>query len=103
MTRKLIEKIIEVTKKVSSENLSCGPRQVILTSHNPTSLDAFDLFDDDQRVFVVRRNTDGNTEVERLKPSEDMTRDDWTAQFSGRSLSQLWIEGAITHALGPDC
>ena len=103
MTRTLIEKIIEVTKKVSSENLSCGPRQVILTSHNPTALDAFDLFDDDQRVFVVRRNTAGNTEVERLKPSEDMTRDDWTAQFSGRSLSQLWIEGAITHALGPDC
>ena len=103
MTRALIEKIIDITIKASMGNLDCGPRQVFLTSHNPTAIDAFDLFDDNQRVFVVRRNSEGVTEVSRLEPSDGMTREDWAAKFSGRNLSQLWIDGIIPSALGPDC
>ena len=103
MTRKMIEKIIEITMESSTKQLECGPRQVFLTSHNPTALDAFDLFDDDQRVFVVSRNDKGNTVIERLVPKEGVTRDDWAAEYSGMNLSQLWIEGAIPGALRPDC
>lgn len=44
MTRVLLETIIGITKESSEKGLICGPRQVFLTSHNPTSLDAFDLF-----------------------------------------------------------
>ena len=100
MTRRLLETIIEITKESSEKGLSCGPRQVFLTSHNPTSLDAFDLFDEDQRVFVVERNEDGHTTVTRLKPRPGMTREEWQQAKNGRNLSQLWLDGEIKGALG---
>ena len=102
MTRALLETIIDVTKESSAEDLSCGPEQVFLTSHNPTSLDAFDLFDDDQRVFVVARNQDGQTTVNRLKPPRNATREEWHQAKNGRNLSQLWLDGEISGALGQD-
>ena len=102
MTRVLLETIIEITKESSAEDLSSGPRQVFLTSHNPTSLDAFDLFDEDQRVFVVERNEDGHTTVTRLKPRQGMTREDWQQAKNGRNLSQLWLDDEIRGALGPE-
>ena len=102
MTRVLLETIIEITNKSSGEELRCGPRQVFLTSHNPISLDAFDLFDDYQRVFVVERNDDGHTTVTRLKPNQEMSREDWEEAKNGRNLSQLWLDDEIRGALGPD-
>lgn len=102
MTRRLLEAIIEITKESSEKGLSCGPRQVFLTSHNPTSLDAFDLFDDDQRVFVVDRNQDGHTTATRLKPRQRMTREEWQQAKNGRNLSQLWLDGEIKGALGQE-
>ena len=102
MTRRLLEAIIEITKESSERGLSCGPRQVFLTSHNPTSLDAFDLFDEDQRVFVVERNEDGHTTVTRLKPRQGMTREEWQQAKNGRNLSQLWLDGEIRGALGQE-
>jgi predicted ATPase len=100
MTRSLLETVIETTKKSHDGDLSCGPRQVFLTSHNPTSLDAFDLFDDVQRVFVVARNSDGHTVVNRLKPRAGMSKQDWYEAKNGRNLSQLWLDGEIRGALG---
>ena len=102
MTRVLLETIIGITKEASANGLSCGPEQVLLTSHNPTSLDAFDLFDDDQRVFVVERNEDGHTTVTRLKPRPEMTREEWQQAKNGRNLSQLWLDGEIEGALGQE-
>ncbi len=43
-------------------------RQVILTTHNPGTLDGLDLRDDEQRLFVVYRNTDGMTRMKRILP-----------------------------------
>ena len=100
MTRSLLETVIETTKEAAAQDLKCGPRQVFLTSHNPTSLDAFDLFDDDQRVFVVDRNDAGQTVVNRLRPRPGMSRDDWEVAKNGRNLSQLWLDGEIRGALG---
>ena len=100
MTRSLLETVIETTKNASAYDLPCGPRQVFLTSHNPTSLDAFDLFDDEQRVFVVERNDMGQTVVNRLRPRPGMSRDDWEEAKNGRNLSQLWLDGEIRGALG---
>lgn len=102
MTRVLLETIIEITKESSEKELSCGPRQVFLTSHNPTSLDAFDLFEEDQRVFVVERNRDGHTTVTRLKPRQGMTREEWQQAKNDRNLSQLWLDGEIRGALGQE-
>ncbi|MBD8650624.1 AAA family ATPase [Rhizobium sp. CFBP 13726] len=100
MTRKVIELITSISRKKTENNLALGPAQVFLTSHNPTSLDAFDLFDDDQRVFILFRNDDGHTTAKRLKPKSGWSREDWTANFSGKKLSQLWIDGEISGALG---
>jgi len=101
ITRKLVEMIIEMTDKVHEDELDFGPKQVFLTSHNPTSLDAFDLFNDDHRVFVVTRNEKGHTVAERLKPKDGMSQDDWAIAMQGKNLSQLWLDGMIAGANGP--
>ena len=100
MTRSLLETVIETSRDAVAHDLGCGPRQVFLTSHNPTSLDAFDLFDDDQRIFVVERNDVGHTVVNRLRPGPGISRDDWEEAKNGRNLSQLWLDGEIRGALG---
>ena len=100
MTRSLLETVIETTKDAAAHDLHCGPRQVFLASHNPTSLDTFDLFDDDQRIFVVERDKIGQTVVTRLRPKPGMSRDDWEEAKNGRNLSQLWLDGEIRGALG---
>lgn len=41
-------------------------KQVIVTTHNPAILDGLDLADNDQRLFVVRRNEDGHTKAKRI-------------------------------------
>ena len=99
MTRALLEAVIEMTNTSCQENLDIGPRQVFLTSHNPSSLDAFDLFDEHQRIFVVERNEEGHTEITRLRPNRGMSREDWYEAANGRSLSQLWLDGWIRGAL----
>ncbi|CAK0752017.1 DUF2813 domain-containing protein [uncultured Gammaproteobacteria bacterium] len=101
ITRKMLETLIEATCGAEYKKHNLGPDQVFLTSHNPTSLDAFDLFDDDQRVFVVSRSPDnGSTMITRLKPNEGWTRADWVKAAGGKNLSELWIEDKIPGALG---
>ena len=100
LTRKLVEQIINVVSQSADNNTKLGARQVFLTSHNPTALDAFDLFDDRQRVFVVRRNERGHTTAERLRPESNMTREGWQLAKGGRNLSQVWLDGDIPGALG---
>jgi predicted ATPase len=100
LTRKLVEQIIKVAGGTWKDTGKFGAKQVFLTSHNPTALDAFDLFDDDQRVFVVRRNSKGHTKVTRLEPPKGMTRDEWSIAKGGRNLSELWLDNAIPYALG---
>lgn len=41
-------------------------KQVIFTTHNPAVLDGLDLNDDEQRLFVVSRNDEGETKVRRV-------------------------------------
>lgn len=41
-------------------------RQIILTTHNPAILDGINLNDDEQRLFVVYRDTWGQTKVHRV-------------------------------------
>ena len=100
LTRKLVEQVVRVVSEANSTDAKLGARQVFLTSHNPTALDAFDLFDDDQRVFVVRRNKSGHTTAKRLAPPAGMTREKWQIANSGRNLSQIWLDGDIPGAMG---
>lgn len=66
---------------VSKEN----DKQVIVTTHNPYILDGLDLSDDEQRLFVCRRDIDGHTRIERIKYRE----------YRKMSLSELWMSGLI--------
>lgn len=103
VTRELLEKLIALTCEDRFRNHGIGPEQVFLTSHNPTALDAFDLFNDDQRIFVVSRETDsGYTKIERLKPKKGMTKSDWISISKGKNLSEMWISGMIDDALGKE-
>lgn len=60
-------------------------KQVIVTTHNPAILDGLNLQDDDQRLFVVRRNDDGHTKADRIpyKPERE------------KKLSEIWTNGFI--------
>lgn len=100
LTRRLLEAIIFACKSRAENKLTVGPEQVFLTSHNPTSLDAFDIFDLDTRIFVVSRNSTGETNVKRLEAPEGVTPEMWRVASRGRNLSQIWIDGEISGALG---
>ncbi len=41
-------------------------KQVICTTHNPAILDGLNLNDDMQRLYVVRRDSEGHTVVNRV-------------------------------------
>jgi predicted ATPase len=100
LTKRLLETIISIVNQRQRDGSTVGPDQVFMTSHNPTALDAFDLFDESQRVFVVRRSEDGQTDVVRLAPRPGMSREDYLAARNGKSLSKMWIDGDISGALG---
>lgn len=70
-------------------------KQVFLTTHNPSTLDALDLFDPTHRLFVVERDKDGHTKSRRIVPPEGMTKEDWEQKHYGMKLSEIWLSGAI--------
>lgn len=100
LTCTLIQALVRLTKTVNAEALPVGARQVFMTSHNPTSIDAFDIFDQDQRVFVVYRDKKGHSQCDRLAPAEGMSREQWAEKTKGRTLSQLWVADQIPHING---
>jgi len=100
LTCTLIRAMVELVKRVKKEALPIGAKQIFMTSHNPTSIDAFDIFDDDQHVFVVYRDRKGYTKCDRLAPAPGMTREEWAEKTNGRTLSQLWLADQIPHING---
>lgn len=60
-------------------------KQVIVTTHNPAILDGLNLQDDNQRLFVVRRNEEGHTIAGRVEYKSGRTM----------KLSEVWTNGFI--------
>jgi predicted ATPase len=60
-------------------------KQVILTTHNPAILDGLNLKDDNQRLFVVRRNDEGHTKATRVEYKAERNM----------KLSEVWTNGFI--------
>ena len=60
-------------------------KQVIVTTHNPAVLDGLNLANDDERLFVVRRNIDGHTRINRIEHKVERTM----------KLSEIWLNGFI--------
>lgn len=89
LSTKVLDMCIDMIKKSSS-------KQIILTTHNPSMINGLDLFDDEQRLFVVERNKDdGSTIVRRINPAAHISREKWNAMVHGQSLSHLWTSGAL--------
>jgi len=58
----LIAQVVDLAKK--------NNKQVICTTHNPAILDGLDLTDEEQRLYTVRRNSEGHTVVRRIRAPE---------------------------------
>jgi predicted ATPase len=78
MCRKVTEQLIRLAEEHN--------KQVIVTTHSPSVLDGLDIDKDDERLFVVRRNIDGHTKVNRVKYKNDRTN---------MPLSEAWIKGYL--------
>ncbi|MDN5079944.1 AAA family ATPase [Aliarcobacter butzleri] len=88
LVKKLMMHLTEILKEHPE-------KQIFLTTHNPTALDAIDLFNENHRLFVVSRSKSGETTIERIKPPENTTKEDWENEYFGLKLSEIWLSGAI--------
>jgi AAA15 family ATPase/GTPase len=78
--RQLVKTLAELAKQ--------HQKQAILTTHNPAILDGLNLDDDEQRLFVVYRNADGQTRTRRIfkKKNEKNT---------SLPLSEMFLRGYL--------
>ena len=82
---KLCEKLmLELVKKAEQHD-----KQVILTTHNPAILDGLNIDDDSQRLFVVWRNANGATRMDRVTKRKTPTGERPTR------LSELFLRGIL--------
>ena len=75
--------------------LKKNEKQIFMTTHNPATLDSLDLFDEDIRLFAVKRASKGFTVFERIQPPPGTTKDDWREKFQAQKLSEIWLSGAL--------
>lgn len=78
----LMEQVVELAKKYE--------KQVICTTHNPAILDGLDLTDDDQRLYAVRRDSEGHTVIRRVSAPEPQQPGDLPVR-----LSEAFTRGII--------
>jgi hypothetical protein len=102
LVRKLADAIVEVCCSQPFE--SYPQKQIFVTSHHPSSLDSFDLFDNNHAVFVAHRNLKdenarGSTKFDRILPPAGLSKDEWAQRSAGKNLSTLLLEGLIPDAL----
>jgi len=65
-------------------------KRLYLTTHHPAALDGINLHDNEQRLFVVSRNDQGHTVVDRIKVKPEV------AGVPDRlKLSELWMRGHL--------
>lgn len=74
LCEELIKQLIELAK--------IHNKQLILTTHNPYVLNGLNLQDEEQSLFVVRRNAEGETIADKI-----------TKQPQNIKLSEAWIRG----------
>ena len=84
-------------------------KQVFMTSHHPSALDSFDIFNDEQKIFIASRRdgedstqkqeASGSTHFRQFKPPKGMDKDAWVATHGARKLSELLLTARIRDAL----
>jgi AAA15 family ATPase/GTPase len=63
-------------------------KQLLITTHNPAILDGLDLFDDEVRLFEVKRLDNGNTKTRRIQIKPQLKNENY-------KLSELWMRGYL--------
>jgi AAA15 family ATPase/GTPase len=76
----------EIMKSIAKIAIQTG-KQAVITTHNPAILDGLNLEDDRQRLFIVKRNDEGHTKIERIKTKP--------ATESSMKLSEMWMRGYL--------
>lgn len=71
-------------------NYNGSDRQLLFTAHNPAALDGLNLLDPEVRLFVVERNSNGQTCVRRLTLTPELA-----ALNQEYPLSRLWLMGNL--------
>ncbi len=74
--------------KLAKEN----DKQVLITTHNPAILDGLNLYDDEIRLFEVKRNDKGQTQTRRIKLKPQVQNEITGETFK---LSELWTRGFL--------
>lgn len=76
-------------------------KQLLLTTQNPAILDGLDIYDEDQRLFAVSRDSEGKTRVRRIKIKEGVifNENDPEGDVNGKKktakLSEMWMNGLL--------
>lgn len=78
---KLCREVTKCLKLLSKKH----NKQVIATTHSPAILDGLDILNNDERLFVIRRNIDGYTKANRIEYKTSMNL----------PLSEVWTKGYI--------
>ncbi|MBZ9919090.1 ATP-binding protein [Mesorhizobium sp. BR1-1-12] len=99
LVRSLSKHLVDIVTGSSPEE----NRQAFMTSHHPSSLDSVDIFDQDQKIFVVSRDDDpkrrGQSNYFSLRPPGGMTKAKWVEAHGGKNLSELLLSERIPGAL----
>jgi predicted ATPase len=105
LVRTLTSHIVQVCTKHNDPR----PRQIFMTSHHPSALDSFDIFDENHRIFIANRINDaearntsaalGSTKFRQFKPPRGRSKDEWMVAHGGKNLSELLLENRIKDAL----
>ncbi len=80
LCQKLITELVILSKERG--------KQALITTHNPAVLDGLNLMDDDQRLFVVYRDSEGRTKTRRIKFKSDLSDKQY-------KLSEMWLKGQL--------
>ncbi|WP_196587424.1 AAA family ATPase [Aliivibrio fischeri] len=84
---KLMTYIVELAEKYD--------KQVFLTTHNPAILDGINLFDEQQKLFVVSRKKRGQTSVREFKSSQMPTTHNIAKKFDTKNEEYLMLSEAM--------
>ncbi len=76
----VMSEICELSKKHN--------KQILITTHNPAILDGLNLFDNDIRLFEVKRTDNGDTKTRRIELKPEVKNNDY-------KLSDLWTRGFL--------
>ncbi len=84
LCRHLMTEICKLAKK--------HEKQLLITTHNPAILDGLNLFDDEIRLFEVKRLDNGHTKTRRIKLKPDVKNEVTGETYK---LSELWTRGYL--------